>query len=411
MKTRPFCYFKILISILGISLVGLQADVRSLSGSISFEANGNSSSEMILNANGLGVFVSNPTQKLEVCGNSLITGTVGVGGSAGSSNLNVHGTLGFTPTTISNNSTLDKSMYFCDNSSSNLTLTLPAAGLVSGRTIWIKNLAQGETAICGNIEGRDPLVLGTHTSQLSSVQLLSDGAQWHILSSMGNISGYKPSSTSNLVLWFDAQNTNSITATGGNVSQWRDQSGHNNHLNEASLYPTFPGNTINGKSTIAFRYKRMVASTLPNDARLTIFMVVQFSNNPTNIHNLISTREASSHGFTWDTQSARLYMRSYSPSSDVQFAGPLNSNTPYIMAGIYDSALISNYCNGFLNTGNGNMIPSTVTPFTVGYKTGDSGGNHLYGDVGEIIVYNKAFNRSEVAQVFAYLKAKWGVSF
>jgi hypothetical protein len=408
------------LALWGLSFMALSAELKSTSGNIYFDRNADGSPELTLNANGLGVFVANPTQRLEVSGNATVSGTVAVGGSSSSSsNLTIYGTLGFTATTLTSNTTLDKSMYLCDNSSANITLTLPAAGNVTGRTIWLKNTVQGVTTINGSelIDGMNPLVLGPQSSQLSAVELISDGSQWNIVSSMGNVTGFKPSSTSNLILWVDAQNSSSITATSGNVSQWKDQSGNNNHLTEGSLYPTYPGNTINGKSTIAFHDQRMVASTLPNDAKLTIFMVVRFSSNPTVTFTLLSTREASSHGFNLDTQANNFYCRSWSAagySQIVTIGMPLVASTPFVLASIYDTNLFTNYHNGVKTTavpGNGNMDPSAVTPFTVGYKTGDTGGQHLYGDVGEIIVYNKVLTSAEVAQVFFYLKAKWGISF
>ncbi len=57
-----------------------------------------------------------------------------------------------------------------------------------------------------------------------------------------------------LVLWLDAQDSATITASGGKVSQWSDKSGRDNHLAQSATgrQPVVAGQGINGKQTLAF---------------------------------------------------------------------------------------------------------------------------------------------------------------
>lgn len=68
--------------------------------------------------------------------------------------------------------------------------------------------------------------------------------------------GSLPSAVSpgNLQLWLDASDLSTITETAGNVSQWADKSGENNHAvqNVANQMPSWVANSQNGQASLFF---------------------------------------------------------------------------------------------------------------------------------------------------------------
>lgn len=66
---------------------------------------------------------------------------------------------------------------------------------------------------------------------------------------------WTPANAANLIAWYDASDADTITESGGNVSQWRDKSGNARHLNQdtASNQPEWGlGPQINGMNVIDY---------------------------------------------------------------------------------------------------------------------------------------------------------------
>ena len=117
-------------------------------------------------------------------GNAIISEQLFVGGSSGSSNLTIQGTIGYGFQTVSSNTLLtNASIVLADSSSDNLILTLPYAGNVIGRQIQIKKTSTlNSIRILGGgnlIDDTSPIELPV-SNNLPSVELISDGRQWYI---------------------------------------------------------------------------------------------------------------------------------------------------------------------------------------------------------------------------------------
>lgn len=173
-------------------LAPLFADVKSSTGTLSFDVNGDGQKQMVLNANGLGIGTSSPSSNLQVSGNTLLTGTLSVGSSTASdANLHVSGTLAFSNDSISDDSTLSQhSMVSVDTSTKNVAATLPYAGNVIGRKITvIKTHASNNLLITGGGNLMDDLSqLILTTGNTGAVSFVSSESQWHILTLTPNIS-------------------------------------------------------------------------------------------------------------------------------------------------------------------------------------------------------------------------------
>ena len=84
------------------------ADVRSLNGTINFDTNSDGVPDAVLNNTGFGLGKTTPSANLHVTGNSIVFGSMLIGGTsnASGSNLHLNGSYGFSVQTASSNATL-----------------------------------------------------------------------------------------------------------------------------------------------------------------------------------------------------------------------------------------------------------------------------------------------------------------
>jgi hypothetical protein len=227
-------YFKTVYLLLLLPTIMI-ADVKSTDGQINFDTQSNGSYEMILNQTGLGIGIT-PAANLHVNGNAIIPKQLFIGGSSGSANLNLHGTLGHGIVTLTTDANLDlASLYMADTSSGNIIATLPYAGNALGRVIQIKkasNLNRLEIYASSEniIDGRYKSL--SLSSGFPSIELISDGSLWYItqFTQSGNLD-WTPEEI-DTTAWYDSSDTSTVVLTAGNVSQWNDKSGNNRHATQ-----------------------------------------------------------------------------------------------------------------------------------------------------------------------------------
>jgi hypothetical protein len=150
---------------MSIIFLMMSADVKSTNGVIQFDTTSDSQAEMTLNSAGLGIGTNNPSANLHVVGNAYIQDLV------------LGNAQEWSRTTISSNSTLGETfsspIIFVDTSSDNVTLTLPYAGNVSGKTLWIKKKSRSNLltlqVASGNIDGEEKIFLGSSGKNLPNI--------------------------------------------------------------------------------------------------------------------------------------------------------------------------------------------------------------------------------------------------
>jgi len=195
------------------------SDIKSTNGAIKFDTEADDQAEMVLNETGLGIGIT-PTANLHVNGNAIVSEQLFVGGSSGSSNLNINGSMGFGFQSITSSTNLSENSYILANSGSdNLILSLPEATSVDGRIYSIK-----KTSPLNKVSIRDGGYIDNYTdvslsvNNMGSLSIVSSGGNWHILSLSGNGSAV---TSENLIGWWKldeingADTANSIS--GGNV--------------------------------------------------------------------------------------------------------------------------------------------------------------------------------------------------
>ena len=167
-------------------LSSVSGNVRSLDGTIKFDSNFDGAPEAVLNATGFGIGTTTPSNNLHVAGNSIVSGTMVVGGTSNvsGSNLHISGSWGFSVQTVAGNTTLSgNSVVLADSSSGNITLTLPVASTVSGRVYTVKKKSNSHSVFINSISGL-VLDLASGANGYPCVQVVSDGNNWHVMGQM-----------------------------------------------------------------------------------------------------------------------------------------------------------------------------------------------------------------------------------
>lgn len=403
--TRVFIVLLFLIS-------AVMADVKSTTGQIKFDTESDNQSEMTLNSTGLGIGLT-PSTNLQVNGNAIVSDQLFIGGSSGSSNLNLNGTLGYGFQTVSSNTTLgDSSIVFVDSSSDNITLTLPYAGNVTGRQYHIKKISTSNSVwISGGgnlIDDTSPIEL-PESNDLASVKLISDGSQWYKIDQK-DIS--ETVASDNLVGWWKldessgniAYDSTNINNDGVITNINSDNVGVNGIINQS----------INFDGSDDYIELPESSSLLPGDTSFTLsgwFKTGQIYNTPNNDHGgriitiyrstVYSTKV--SIGFNGDnTDTLTTFYNNGSFQKLNKTSISFNDNEWHQLIATYDSVsnLLSMYYDGVpvASTSAGTIVDSGSLNASIGtFNLSDGFINELVDDVR---IYNRALTSSEIQALY-----------
>jgi hypothetical protein len=233
-----------------------------------------------------------------------------------------------------------------------------------------------------------------------------------------------------LVLWFDAADLSTITASSGAVSQWNDRSGNGYNVTQGTAVnrPTTGSATLNGLNVISFDggdgLNRIASSILgQNVSGLTMYAVHTINAFPAS--GLVGEVLRITRGTSRDT---RCIFRSVNAGA-MQTGGrtldgdsfPTVSSSiiptgkPLIQVGVFDYANLRlfQYINGVLDGVIDPFNTATTTSNTasqaIGVGNNTLGSNNYNGIIGEVLVYHAKHNEPEINAVASYLNQKWAV--
>lgn len=212
-----------IVGLTSVSSGKLQATVQSDTGVILFKPDSNQT-RMSLTEVGLGIGVT-PSANLHVSGNMRVSQNVAVGSVEYNSSLSIDGSIGFGIQSLLANGLLsDSSMVLVDTSSSNISVTLPYAGNVTGRVYTIKKTSALNVltlvASSGNFENSfNQIQLRVDSNgSLPSIRLLSDGDKWVCLSKTAN-EGVEFNLTPGLIRYYKFDETSAAIASDSSLTQ------------------------------------------------------------------------------------------------------------------------------------------------------------------------------------------------
>jgi hypothetical protein len=233
--------------------------------------------------------------------------------------------------------------------------------------------------------------------------------------------------TNNLILWLDADDTNTIVLRGGadptNVYQWRDKSGLSNHtLDVIPAYePFYRTNVRNGLAAVYFdgaaRYFREFLYIPPYTANvLTVICVFSHTNIGLTSPTLWQTRTNTTTtwaGFTpWaGAGTGTTYLGTNLTTGYVSKApASFKTNSWYIASVVYGASSIQLYQDGVYTNGCASSLPANYHNYLqIGRRMGGGANNFYRGHLGEILIYSTALTPSERLSVERYLSKKWGI--
>ncbi|PTY00483.1 hypothetical protein DB346_15800 [Verrucomicrobia bacterium LW23] len=233
--------------------------------------------------------------------------------------------------------------------------------------------------------------------------------------------------TQGLTVWLNAES--GVTADGnGKISSWADLSPWGNHALQATAVnqPQLIDNAWNGKYTVRFAGSQFLRiadnSGLRPTAGVSIFVLAQGTATGTRTHvgkpvsmttfsapwvsYLLRSRDGNLAGSLLGILPAGTYSEAY---------GGARPAIPYVSSLVYNKTTNAVYTNGVLSatanaTGDlyyGNATSKDVSIGALLYSGGIT--DPLIGDIGEVIIYNRALSPAERAQVEGYLADRYGV--
>lgn len=232
-----------------------------------------------------------------------------------------------------------------------------------------------------------------------------------------------------LALWFDAQDTASITKDGSNrVSQWADKSGLGHHAVQATgadqpLYVA--SSALNSKSTIQFYDDGTLNPLKITDhadfdfTSMSVFAVWRRDSDVHSSQALIGhfTQATNQRGWVhWGRRAAAPAEASFSTSSDGTGTNQTNIDT----AAAIDTNFVSDaeWSSGNMYVAVNNGTRASTAKAAVHQATGDlyigainaGTAGQFRGYIGEILFYNRALTAGERTSVLQYLATKWGIT-
>jgi hypothetical protein len=234
---------------------------------------------------------------------------------------------------------------------------------------------------------------------------------------------FSPSQLSGLKLWLDGADTNSITSSGGSVSQWSDKSGNANHAVQATAgqKPKTAEATINGRNVLSFHgnastewLKILNMSCTPNT-----LVVVHKTNEVTftDWPGAIGARSSTS-GKTADSTSASGFTGRSGGTTNICNIG--SSIVSVYVDGV--QLVASDYDNFSIGVTNAPMANThlllttddcgaSTQNYCIGADPFDVVGvRHWNGAIAEILIYDRAITAAERTLVTKYLKSKWAIA-
>lgn len=231
--------------------------------------------------------------------------------------------------------------------------------------------------------------------------------------------GFNVLGVPSLELWLDANDTSTITESGGSVSQWSDKSGNGNHATQGtgSAQPTTSTRAINGLNALDFDGgdSLLISSIDFTDfaafPELTIVAVLE-SDSVTGLTNILDQRSGST-GLLIRRNGADFEAGYFNTVGTyiARNAACFVVGEPVIVSMIISSTELKIFKNGVqigttLPTVYAGMGTNAVTPAIAGtgaYPKWD-------GAIVEFEAFNSALTDVQHQQLTNYLKNKWGIA-
>ena len=250
--------------------------------------------------------------------------------------------------------------------------------------------------------------------------------------------GFAPTSIAGLALWLDASDASTITESAGDVSQWRDKSANELHVNQStpSEKPQTGVSTLNGNNVLTsttFTTMNAGANYFYSSTGVEIFVVCKplddLNGDLSFLYDFGSVSGAG-YGLSLSTAAGRIYSPTSSGGVSSTFTRTETGTQPVLVHGSIDlvddvqqadvngvqqvtaaiASLTGLTATEIAESGNAAAGSSPITIFSQG-KTGSQTSRYFRGDIAEIVVYATNLTEAERTRVKSYLNTKWDLAF
>lgn len=380
------------------------ADIKKSTGDLIFDLKDDGTADMKLTAEGFGIG-KEPANNLDVSGNTIISGNLFVGTSTGTETLKLGGTLGYSVESVSSSVTLSgNTMILADSSSGDITLTLPSANTVMGRQYKVIKTSQENTVTVSgsdNIDGGLFAKLNSSTTELSNLEIVSNGTQWYVTSGSNiTISSYEDY-TDNLTAWWK------IDETSGDLSD-STGNGHTLTTNNEDV-----GDWVTGQIDGALNFDSAGSEWASRGSDLGILDDFPYSfscwtkvdGGDGNLMAVANTGQSAYYAMIEVDSNGKAVITFRNPTTKT---GTSSSNIQdgnwHHVVGVFESATVKKlYVDGVEEaeiTDSVNM--PGVNTFGIGYVSTAAGKDYYDGIIDDARVYNVALTAEQVLDIYNY---------
>jgi len=232
-------------------------------------------------------------------------------------------------------------------------------------------------------------------------------------------------SITDLEIWYDGADTNTIVPTGiadeDPVNQWNDKSGlaHNLNFDGGNNKPSYESSdTQNGYGYVQFADGDLMSinplASLSGATAYTVFVIARSTDLATNATQILTSTENGELSIQIDTNGTARFKVGASSATTASSTVQADEWNIYTLVYNGTANIVGRVNDGKLPSQTIVSAGAVAGPAAMGASTylyvgGDNTGGTFIGDIGEVILFKKALNATEYANVENYLATKWGI--
>ena len=273
-------------------------------------------------------------------------------------------------------------------------------------TLAMTSLTYTKASIGAEIDGTRPLSLALYDFAISDeIRSISDneelGNYWSRSNGLSWTKTITPYDLSNKVLWFNANDSSTITESGGAVSNWADKFGNGNDAAQATSaqQPTTNSTTLNGKNVISFDGIDDVMKTSAFSSELLTPNTIMIVGTNTLDGDMFHDGLTSSKRHVFQNSAGVLALYS---GTNLASTTALDAN-PHVFVNTFGGASDGEMRRDGVVIKTGSTGTQALDGLTLGGRY--SGGANINGYIAEVIIGD--MSATEKAQIEQYAKLYW----
>ena len=230
--------------------------------------------------------------------------------------------------------------------------------------------------------------------------------------------GFLPTSVGSLVLWFDAEDTATMTFSGSTVTSWTSKGSATVSTSVVSggftnptysTYNSLPALEFNGTSTYIQTGNVSVPGTGTTWITCSVNLTPVTVSTPVDSSIVLATSAPGERAIRYHNTGGNTYYtinRNPTNTADL-LRGNINENANGIRGFMDTASYFTGFTNGTQTVSNTNAV-TYVAPANQPFLMGKWASGYLNGYIYESLVYNGVLTLAEYQQVEGYLAQKWG---